>query len=49
MNYFASFYALGKQDAEVTKSLPLYYRHPAGCKKNHFYSLPFRQAKANIY
>ena len=20
-----------------------------GCKENHFYSLPFRQAEANIY
>ena len=27
----------------------LYSRGYSGCKENHFYSLPFGQAEANIY
>ena len=33
-----------KQRVEVSLEIPL-----SGCKENHFYSLPVRQAEASIY
>ena len=44
---FVAHNANKMQIHDINKLLPNVQK--AGCKESHFYSLPFRQAEANIY
>ena len=41
--------SLADQNLLVSDEIMLAFGHYAGCKENHFHSLPFGQAEASIY